>query len=113
MQITNHDIQERIEWLNATFDSARLSQEAVANATGIHQSQISRILSGQVKRLSKNVISLCKYADDLHNKHKSPKRIPSVLHHALLNTWDGSAEHAEAIAKVILSLNGMSVKHAD
>jgi transcriptional regulator with XRE-family HTH domain len=113
MQACDSDIEKRIEWLKATFRSEQLSQEAVAEATGIHQSQISRILSGQVRRLSKNVILLCKFADDLHNRRKSPKKIPPLLLSALEQIWDGSTDHAEAIAKVILSLKGMSVNHAN
>lgn len=113
MQTNMPDLKERIEWLRATFQAAQLSQNTLSELTGIHQSQISRILSGQVRRTSKNVISLCKFAENLHSKRKAPKNIPSVLLHALEQTWDGSTPHADAIAKVILSLNGLSVKHAD
>lgn len=113
MQNDNTIIHERIEWLRTAISSAKLSQEAISEATGIHQSQISRILSGRIKRLSKNVVQLCKYVEVLH-KHKkgsAAKEVPPILTNALLRTWDGSTEHAEAIAKVILSLDGMSVKH--
>lgn len=113
MQTKMPNLNEQIEWLRATFQAAHLSQSTLSELTGIHQSQISRILSGQVRRTSKNVISLCKFAENLHNKRKSPKKIPSVLLNALEQTWDGSTIHADAIAKVILSLNGLSVKHAD
>lgn len=111
MQNSNHNLDEQIEWLRTTINSAKLSQETLSEATGIHQSQISRILSGRIKRLSRNVIRLCKYVEVLHKKGESAKEVPSILTNALLRTWDGSAEHAEAIAKVILSLDGMAVKH--
>lgn len=111
MQNKNPNLNERIEWLSTTINSFQISQESLSEATGIHQSQISRILSGQIRRLSKNVIQLCKYVDNLHIKGKTSKEVPSILTNAFLHTWDGSAEHAEAIAKVILSLDGMSVKH--
>jgi transcriptional regulator with XRE-family HTH domain len=111
MQIEDPNLNDRIEWLRATINSSNLSQEALSEATGIHQSQISRVLSGQIRRLSKNVILLCKYVENLHKTEKSDKKVPPILINALLHTWDGSGEHAEAIAKVILSLHGMSVKH--
>lgn len=40
----------------------KISQKKIAADTGVHQSQISRILSGQVKRASRNVQTLCNYA---------------------------------------------------
>ena len=40
----------------------RISQVKISSDTGVHQSQVSRILSGQAKRSSKNVQSLCSYA---------------------------------------------------
>lgn len=42
-----------------------LTQAALADATGVHQSQISRILAGKVRHASKNVLKLCKYAKSL------------------------------------------------
>lgn len=111
MRPENVDIEERIDWLRATFKSEHLSQQALAEATGIHQSQISRILSGQARRLSRNVIALCKFADNLHKTRKSSKKLHPALVSALQQTWDGSTEHAEALAKVILSLNWIAERH--
>lgn len=110
MQTDDLNIRERIDWLRATFKSEQMSQESLAEATGIHQSQISRILSGQVRRSSKNFILLCKFAENLHSERKSSKKIHPALLSALEQTWDGSTEHAEAIAKVIRSLSSLSVK---
>lgn len=45
--------------------SGQLSQSQVAEATGVHQSQVSRILSGEARRASKNVLRLCKFAESL------------------------------------------------
>jgi transcriptional regulator with XRE-family HTH domain len=45
--------------------SGQLSQRKVAEATGVHQSQVSRILAGEARRASKNVLRLCKFAEGL------------------------------------------------
>ena len=45
--------------------SGELSQIQVAEATGVHQSQVSRILAGEARRASKNVLRLCKFAEGL------------------------------------------------
>lgn len=42
-----------------------LTQREVAEATGVHQSQVSRILAGGARRTSKNVLHLCKFAESL------------------------------------------------
>ena len=43
----------------------RITQQSISLATGVHQSQISRILAGRVRRSSPNVLTLCKYAETL------------------------------------------------
>jgi transcriptional regulator with XRE-family HTH domain len=55
----------QIQALAKAVSSRSLSQKALAEATGVHQSQISRILAGQVRFASKNVVKLCKYAEAL------------------------------------------------
>jgi predicted transcriptional regulator len=86
-----------------------ITQQSLSTATGVHQSQVSRILSGVTKRLSKNVSKLVRYIDSLHNCIGKDAPIPSVLNEALRLVWDGSPEHADAIARVIVSLEGLSV----
>lgn len=45
--------------------SGELLQTQIAEATGVHQSQVSRILAGEARRASKNVLRLCKFAEGL------------------------------------------------
>ena len=54
-----------IEHLVRNISSGSLTQIQLAEATGVHQSQVSRILSGKALRASKNVLKLCKYAESL------------------------------------------------
>lgn len=103
-------IDKQLDWLRECIQSGLITQESVYLTTGVHQSQVSRILSGHTKRASKNVLKLCKYSDSLHNSHSTDAPIVPCIQKAINQVWDGSPEHAEAIAKVILSLNGMAVR---
>jgi transcriptional regulator with XRE-family HTH domain len=82
-----------------------LSQEHIAQAVGASQSQVSRVLSGSGKRRSRLFDRVCKYVlsqarpapEDCATKHPA-------LSAALAEVWDGTEEHAEALALVIRSL---------
>lgn len=98
------DIQSALEKLRLLVVSRTTSQTEISLATGVDQSQISRILAGRIRRVSGNVIALCKFAN---NADASRGRDPSesaVLMSALRSVWDGTPAHAEAIASVLLSL---------
>ena len=87
-----------------------LSQQKLAEEADVHQSQISRIINNDIKRVSKNVRKICKYANievdkikvGNHNSAKNP-----ILTEALDSVWDGTANNAKALAKVIRSLKGL------
>ncbi|MGB7595949.1 MAG: helix-turn-helix transcriptional regulator [Gallionella sp.] len=111
MQSTHSNlINEQLELLRIAVQAGKLSQTDIASATGIHQSQVSRILSGQGKLASKNTLKLCKFSSDLHRTGSVTRQMDQRLITAIFKIWDGSFEHATAIEKIILSLNGMTVK---
>lgn len=58
------DAQEKrlLLWLREAIAQRRFTQVEVARSTGVDQSQISRILAGQSKRNSENVLALCRFA---------------------------------------------------
>jgi len=56
-------IQEICADLAAAIAAAGVTQKEIQRLTGVNQAQISRILSGEVRRVSKNVIQICKYAN--------------------------------------------------
>lgn len=81
------------------------TQQEIQAATGVHQSQVSRILAGQAKRLSKNVELLCKYAEGLAKADRSStSKISEELCNKVLELWDGSAAHAQALDGVLDAL---------
>lgn len=83
-----------------------ITQQIIQSVSGVHQTQISRILSGQIKRVSKNVVKLCKFEQELHKAQSTHEEINPRVRQAVEEVWDGTELHAEAIAKVIRSLKG-------
>ena len=88
---------------------SRVSTVQVAADTGIHQSQVSRLLRGQFHRLSRNVRLLLAYA-------RAPGRAPapgraeaakaSVIR-AALRTWDETPEGAQALVRLLRSVQDL------
>ena len=97
-----------INGLKYKVNAYGINQQELAKMTGIHQSQISRILSGKVRRTSKNLIILSAYLENLHLKNAKSGGIPRVLEDAIRFSWNGTAQHADALARVITSLRGLS-----
>lgn len=89
-----------------------LTQLELAEHSGVSQSQISRILSGQYRRESVNVQRLCEYARTALDIPVQPSSVAlGVLNSAIDETWDGTDEHAEALALVIRSLSALHPPH--
>ncbi len=97
-----------VQRLKYVVDVLGLSQKELAIATGVHQSQISRMLSGSAKRVSKNLVKVFEYLENLHGGYANKSEIPRVLKDAIQFSWDGTPGHAEALARVIISLRDLS-----
>jgi transcriptional regulator with XRE-family HTH domain len=85
-----------------------ITQEEIAKAINVNQSQVSRIFRGQVHRHTVTLEKICKYA-----RVKSVKVTPDdvrnsdVLINALSDVWDGTDQDAQALAGVIRSLQAL------
>lgn len=91
--------------LEALVKSLKIKQEDISSATGISQSQISRLLSGHGKRTSKSYIKICNYVYSFEKKITPDHvRQNDELINALARVWDGSAKQSKAIANIIESL---------
>lgn len=77
---------------------------AIAARTGINQSQVYRNLFGRPRRLSKTLRRLCIYADSLQKNDAPDPRTSEVLMQALGSVWNGTPEHAQRIADMLLSI---------
>lgn len=82
------------------------SQEAIAKATGIHQGQVSRLLSGKFVRVSGNALILCNYANDvLDSELVAESQLRQKLVSSALSLWDGSAASGTKVIALLEVLN--------
>ena len=90
---------------------SRLAQRAstvqVAAETGIHQSQVSRLLRGQFQRMSTNVAVLLNYATAprrVHPAKKAQEAAKASVVRAALRTWDATPAGAQALVRLLRSV---------
>lgn len=108
MQRPHRPIEEILVDLRAALtreiDSKRTNQTAIAKATGVSQSTVSRVLRLKRIRIGRSIDRLCNYANialegDLPNPANS-----QVLMDALTEVWDGTLQDAKLLAKIIRCL---------
>lgn len=96
---------EQMSWLRLLSEqiAARsVTQSEISSVTGVHQSQISRILAGQLSRASRNVQKLCEYAKTLPKQ--APDRSAEELAGALREFLGSATTEEAAIADLLKSL---------
>ena len=84
----------------------RASTVDIAARTGIHQSQVSRLLRGQFRRMSPNVRKLLGYKPEMKKKTLDPGAKQAVIR-AALRTWDATPEGARALVRLLRSVEGL------
>lgn len=104
------EVQESLSVLNYAISTTAITQKQVSKATGVDQSQISRILSGQILRVSGNVKKLCKYAENLSPKdnHFETTCEQRVVESAL-RLWNGTPDHAELLGELFKQLHRLQL----
>ena len=93
---------------------ARIRQDDISKALGVSQSQVSRVLSGEVKGRSKLLQKICIYVNNKVCSVK-PKAVADEIRfiNAITEVWDGSDQQADAICKIIRSLGSLCVQQRD
>jgi len=82
-----------------------LTLRQVSERVDVDVSQISRYLNGRFRRMSPNLQAICKFAKvEWPSAVRTDPCKSQVLIGALSHVWDGTTEHAEALAGTILSL---------
>ncbi len=111
MNNTARPIEDIIRDLKLFLASYPGTQDKLANLAGVHQSTISRALSAKGrKRLSKSLGMLCNYANiktEIGISVTDPRENQDLIA-SLAEVWNGTPEHAKALAKVIRSLKNLS-----
>lgn len=86
-----------------------LNLSGLARTSGVHQSQVSRILAGKFRTISSNVMQICitlglKVDDYVVPSGPSSADRERVLS-AALSAWDGTSEDARALASLLNQLS--------
>ncbi len=99
------ETRDLLAWLAGRVRQRQLSQLQIASASGVDQSQVSRILSGKSKRASPNLLRVCKYAASVRaaapETHPASTTASAQLTDAVLRVWDGSPAHAGALVELL------------
>lgn len=104
MTLARHK-QHLLRSLASKVETGHVTQLQIARETGVHQSQISRILSGNTKRLSKNVEIVCNYAESTIAPASIGGNIARrALTAAILDIWDGTQRHADVLEDAIRAI---------
>mgnify|MGYP001276648901 CR=1 FL=1 len=90
--------------VQATMQERGHTQIQVSTKTGMPQSQISRFLGGEGKRMTQHLHSLCVYADLYPNPHESPSGADEELSQLLREVIGDNARAAQAMLEVVKAL---------
>lgn len=107
-QVTSHDTSELGALcldLRRVAEKSGLTQQMLASALQMSQAQVSRILSGRLKRRSRHFDLLSVYVSRYRQVVDAKTVMASkALLEAISEAWDGTPEHEVALASVIRSL---------
>jgi len=92
------------EKMKRDLSDAALDQTAIATSAGVSQPAVSRILRKCPQRAGRAFVRLCIYASEFRAKKSSPALSSStqkLILGAVRDVWNGTPEHARAIAAII------------
>jgi transcriptional regulator with XRE-family HTH domain len=90
--------------LKTKVERRGISQAQLAANTGVHQSQLSRILRGDFKRIGKNVRKVCHF---LSVKPRDFQRSNPRLAKAITALWDGSRKHERVLIHLLKAVEAI------
>ena len=103
--MNNFDLKARSLRAAEIYRRHGTTQADIAAFVGASQPQVSRLLGGNILRATRLFEEICLYAEHLDGGVTADAvRANEELVEALASTWDGTAEHAKALAVVIRSL---------
>jgi transcriptional regulator with XRE-family HTH domain len=96
-----------VDQLLSLMQSRHLSQESVAKAAKVSQSTVSRALRGRIERQGRAKAKLFNYIQKELRKEVLSGTGKDKVINAFELIWDGSEEHATAIARIISASAGL------
>jgi transcriptional regulator with XRE-family HTH domain len=96
----------KAQWveMRATVAKSGLTQFEVARAAGVSQPAVSRLMANCPKRHGAAFKNLCNYADSQRAYAQTTLPLPvddAALVSAIREVWNGTPEHAQALAAMI------------
>jgi len=96
----------KTQWaeMRSTLGKSSLTQPQIANAAGVSQSAVSRLMAGCPQRYGGAFKKLCKYAETQRADAQASLPLPvddAALASAIREVWNGTPEHAQALAAMI------------
>lgn len=98
------DIKQRWEDMRIALGRLALTQAVLAERAGVSQAAVSRLLERPPNSNGRAFKRLCVYAHSKHNERRpmlSSSREGAALVAALEEVWNGTPEHAQALAAMI------------
>jgi transcriptional regulator with XRE-family HTH domain len=93
---------ERIaQQLREYLERKQWTQIQLAEATGVHQAQVSQILRGHFVRATGNVAALCKYANIATAAPKQPRKLSEKVQQVLAEIVDGDPKREKALLSFV------------
>jgi len=83
--------------IRALLEEESISQQMLASRALVSQSTVSRALKGTPERNSQARVRLVRFMQ----QYAARKPAPAPAHDALRDVWDGSSEHAVALAALL------------
>ena len=111
MKLASDSKKELLEEIQAQINARRISPSETARLCGVDQSQLSRILTGDFKRISHNIMQICNYlgidpgrfVGSLPGDEDTRRRIAD----SALSVWDGTPEGAELLISIFGGMAAM------
>jgi len=95
----------------AALRQLKIPQEKISKDTGIHQSQVSRLLGGDFKKVNGRALELCKYAKNmLHSPRQQRGKFREEIIHSALALWDGSDASGTQLIQVLQSIKKLGLE---
>lgn len=90
--------------MRATLAKSGLTQPEISRAAGVSQPAVSRLMGNCPKRHGGAFKKLCKYAENQRASAQATLPLPvddAALASAIREVWNGTPEHAQALAAMI------------
>lgn len=102
-------IEDVVADMRAWHRTAGLSHKEIAYGSGVDLSTVYRIFGEHEHRLRYGTAlkRICSFAKISVTVHQRAGEIPPVLREAVLDTWDGTTEHASLLASAIIAVGGL------